>query len=56
LSSVRAFGQGFISREDLPPLRAIVCNAGLQVVGGTSYTEDGFETTFGVNTSAISCW
>lgn len=49
LSSVRAFGQGFISREDLPPLRAIVCNAGLQVVGGTSYTEDGFETTFGVN-------
>ena len=31
------------------PLRAVVCNAGLQVVGGTSYTEDGFETTFGVN-------
>ena len=49
LSSVRAFAQGLISRRDLPPLRAVVCNAGLQVVSGTSYTEDGFETTFGVN-------
>ena len=48
-SSVRAFAKGFISRGDLPPLRAVVCNAGLQVVSGTSYTEDGFETTFGVN-------
>ncbi len=33
----------------LPPLSAIVCNAGLQVVSGTTYTKDGFETTFGVN-------
>ena len=49
LSSVRAFARGLISRRDLPPLRAVVCNAGLQVVSGTGYTEDGFETTFGVN-------
>ena len=49
LSSVRKFAGGFAAREDLPPLRALVCNAGLQVVGGTAYTEDGFETTFGVN-------
>ena len=49
LESVRFFAKRLASREDLPPLRAVVCNAGLQVVGGTSYTEDGFETTFGVN-------
>ncbi len=49
LSSIRGFAEEFAAREDLPPLRAIVCNAGLQVVGGTTYTEDGFETTFGVN-------
>ena len=49
LSSVRSFAQNLVSREDLPPLRAVVCNAGLQVVRGTSYTEDGFETTFEVN-------
>ena len=49
LNSVRSFAQKLASREDLPPLRAVVCNAGLQVVSGTSYTKDGFETTFGVN-------
>lgn len=49
LSSIRGFAEEFAARDDLPPLRAIVCNAGLQVVGGTTYTEDGFETTFGVN-------
>jgi NAD(P)-dependent dehydrogenase (short-subunit alcohol dehydrogenase family) len=32
----------------LPPLRGLVCNAGLQVTTD-SRTEDGFETTFGVN-------
>ena len=47
--SVRSFARGLVSRKDLPPLRAVVCNAGLQVVSGTGYTEDGFETTFGVN-------
>lgn len=49
LRSVRSFASAFASRDDLPPLRALVCNAGLQVVSGTRYTEDGFETTFGVN-------
>ncbi|MCT7662008.1 SDR family NAD(P)-dependent oxidoreductase [Mycobacterium deserti] len=33
----------------LPPLHAVVCNAGLQVVSGTEQTEDGVEMTFGVN-------
>lgn len=49
LESVRSFAEQLTSREDLPPLRAVVCNAGLQVVSGTSYTKDGFEKTFGVN-------
>ena len=48
LASVRQFVQDFISGER-PPLQAIVCNAGLQVVSDTLYTEDGFEMTFGVN-------
>ncbi len=48
LKSVRQFAQEFTTRA-LPPLRAIVCNAGIQVISGTTYTEDGFETTFGVN-------
>lgn len=48
LSSVRAFAEDF-TRRDLPPLRAIVCNAGLNVRSGTRYTQDGFEMTFGVN-------
>jgi len=48
LASVRSFAKDFTSRR-LPPLHSIVCNAGLQVVSGTTYTKDGFETTFGVN-------
>ena len=39
LASVRSFARDFAARQ-LPPLRAIVCNAGIQVVSGT---------TFGVN-------
>lgn len=49
LDSIRSFSRMFTTRTDLPPLRAVVCNAGLQVVSGTSYTDDGFEMTFGVN-------
>ena len=52
LDSVRVFARGLrarISAGELPPLRALVCNAGIQVVTGTTYTEDGFEETFGVN-------
>ena len=48
LASVRQFVQDFIAGER-PPLQAIVCNAGIQVVSDTLYTEDGFEMTFGVN-------
>ncbi len=52
LASVRAFARELgtrISAGEMPPLRALVCNAGIQVVTGTTYTEDGFEETFGVN-------
>jgi len=48
LESVRNFVKDFTSR-DLPPLRGIVCNAGIQVASGMTYTQDEFETTFGVN-------
>lgn len=48
LASVRSFAKDFAARM-LPPLHALVCNAGLYVTSGTTYTKDGFETTFGVN-------
>ena len=48
LASIRQFAQDFIAGER-PPLQAIVCNAGVQIVSDTLYTEDGFEMTFGVN-------
>jgi len=48
LTSVRAFVED-VRGATLPPLHAIVCNAGVQVVSGTEWTEDGVETTFGVN-------
>jgi NAD(P)-dependent dehydrogenase (short-subunit alcohol dehydrogenase family) len=47
LASVRAFAAAVIGRK-LPPIHALVCNAGLQVVTD-SRTADGFETSFGVN-------
>jgi light-dependent protochlorophyllide reductase len=37
------------SQQELPPLHGLVCNAGLQVVQGIQYTQEGFELTFGVN-------
>lgn len=49
LASVRAFAANILDRDDLPPLGALVCNAGVQVVGELSRTVDGFETTFAVN-------
>lgn len=49
LASVRSFAKEFARRDDLPPVRSLVCNAGLQVVSGSIHTEDGFEETFGVN-------
>jgi NAD(P)-dependent dehydrogenase (short-subunit alcohol dehydrogenase family) len=48
LKSVRNFVEEF-AEQGLPPLRVLICNAGIQVVSGTTFTEDGFETTFGVN-------
>ena len=46
LTSVRAFTEDV---RGAPPLHAIVCNAGVQVVSGTQWTEDGVEMMFGVN-------
>jgi light-dependent protochlorophyllide reductase len=48
LESVRNFVRHYAA-EPRPPLRAIVCNAATQIVTGTTYTGDGFETTFAVN-------
>jgi NAD(P)-dependent dehydrogenase (short-subunit alcohol dehydrogenase family) len=48
LASIRQFALHF-SAGNRPPLRALVCNAGVQHVGPTQRTEDGIESTFGVN-------
>jgi NAD(P)-dependent dehydrogenase (short-subunit alcohol dehydrogenase family) len=48
LESVRGFTQN-VKTAELPPLQAIVCNAGVQVVSSMQQTVDGFEMTFGVN-------
>jgi light-dependent protochlorophyllide reductase len=48
LRSVRDFVQNLRGTE-LPPVHALVCNAGVQVVSGTEETDDGVEMTFGVN-------
>jgi NAD(P)-dependent dehydrogenase (short-subunit alcohol dehydrogenase family) len=47
LASVRAFVDD-VRAAGLPPLQAIVCNAGVQV-SSTEWTEDGVEMTFGGN-------
>jgi len=44
LGSVRAFAASVQG-----PVDAIVCGAGLQTVSGTTFTQDGIETTFQVN-------
>ncbi|MEU8895865.1 SDR family NAD(P)-dependent oxidoreductase [Nocardia sp. NPDC048505] len=48
LDDVRRFARE-LPMHDLPPLHAIVCNAGIQIVTGTTLTTDGIETTFAVN-------
>lgn len=48
LSSTRAFAQE-LAASNLPPLHAIVCNAGLTPGQNVTYTQDGFEAAFGVN-------
>jgi len=50
LRSVREFEAEFSKRKhNYPPLRALICNAGIQIVSQASNTVDGFETTFAVN-------
>ncbi len=48
LASIQRFAERF-SQAGLPPLHAIICNAGAQFVQNTQVTVDGFEATFGVN-------
>jgi light-dependent protochlorophyllide reductase len=48
LRSVRGFIED-VHGGGLPPIRAVVCNAGVQVVSGAHTTADGYEMTFGVN-------
>ncbi|PAD39499.1 SDR family NAD(P)-dependent oxidoreductase [Terribacillus sp. 7520-G] len=47
-SSIHHFVDQF-NQAGLPPLHAIICNAGLQFAKGTQATADGIESTFGVN-------
>ncbi|MED5814849.1 SDR family NAD(P)-dependent oxidoreductase [Mycolicibacterium sp. 050232] len=48
LRSVRDFADT-VARLDVPPVTAVVCNAGLQLVTGAQTTVDGYEMTWGVN-------
>jgi NADPH-dependent curcumin reductase CurA/NAD(P)-dependent dehydrogenase (short-subunit alcohol dehydrogenase family) len=48
LSSVSGFPRRY-SHAELPPLRAVICNAGLQMTSAGHRSEDGFELTFAVN-------
>jgi len=48
LEAVRRFEADFAARA-LPPIGAIVCNAGVQTVRELAYTDDGYETTFAIN-------
>ena len=48
LDSVRSFVAA-CREADLPPVAALVCNAGLQVLSQTRRSADGFELTFAVN-------
>ena len=48
LQSIRDF-KSIISKLPDPSIAALVNNAGVQQVGETQYTKDGFEETFGVN-------
>ncbi|MCG7609931.1 MULTISPECIES: SDR family NAD(P)-dependent oxidoreductase [Mycobacterium] len=48
LRSVRDFADT-VPRLDVPPVTALVCNAGLQLVAGAQTTVEGYEMTWGVN-------
>lgn len=52
MASVRAFAADLTSQlasAAIPPLHAVVCNAGVQAGTTQTHTADGFESTFGVN-------
>src|SRR5246500_1352484 len=52
LSSVRAFAAELtkrLSTGTIPPLHAVVCNAGVNPLNTKTATADGFESTFGIN-------
>jgi len=52
LASVRAFAAELTKRLNtgtIPPLHAVVCNAGVNPLGTKTATADGFESTFGIN-------
>jgi NAD(P)-dependent dehydrogenase (short-subunit alcohol dehydrogenase family) len=52
LASVRTFAAELIDRVgsgEIPPLHALVCNAGVRTGTTLTRTADGFESTFGVS-------
>jgi len=52
LAAVRTFAADLVLRitaGTLPPFHAVVCNAGVQAGASMTTTEDGFESSFGVN-------
>lgn len=52
LAAVRAFAEDInakVSNGEIPRIRALVLNAGMQSFHGIKYTTDGIETTFAVN-------
>jgi NAD(P)-dependent dehydrogenase (short-subunit alcohol dehydrogenase family) len=50
LAAVRDFTDLLVaSSADRPPLTAVVCNAGVQIVGAPERSADGFERTYAVN-------
>jgi NAD(P)-dependent dehydrogenase (short-subunit alcohol dehydrogenase family) len=48
LTQVRSFAQTWQTQK-LPPIRALLLNAGLQFPKGLHFTVDGIEATFGIN-------
>jgi NAD(P)-dependent dehydrogenase (short-subunit alcohol dehydrogenase family) len=52
LRSIHYFSENLSERlrdGQFPPLRALVCNAGVHPAAGITYTTDGYEQTFAVN-------
>lgn len=48
-ASVRTFAAAVKARTDLPPIHALLNNAGLQFTNGSIHTDDGPEITFQIN-------